>query len=83
MLDSTLKIYIYKVILPPLIQEELLSDTRECMWTKYWVTCLVNLSLPRKSVVRLTDCSDMTIAVDWDVKTQTKQSKNQNKLMDT
>ena len=26
-----------------------------------------------KSVVRLTDCSDMTIAVDWDVKNKKKQ----------
>ena len=25
-------------------------------------------------MVRLTDCLDMTIAVDWDVKQQTKQS---------
>ena len=32
------------------------------------------LSLPRKSVVRLTDHLDMTIVVDWDVKT-TKQTK--------
>ena len=28
----------------------------------------------KKSVVRLTDCPDMTIAVDWDVKHQTKQT---------
>ena len=30
----------------------------------------LGLSLPRKSVVRLTDRLDITIAVDWDVKPQ-------------
>ena len=34
------------------------------------VNCLVKLA-QEKSVVRLTDCSNMTIAVDWDVKNQT------------
>ena len=37
---------------------------------------LLSLSLPRKSAVRLTERFDMTIAVDWDVKPQTKQNKN-------
>ena len=32
------------------------------------------LSLPRKSVVRLTDRHDMTILVDWGVKPQSKQN---------
>ena len=47
----------------------------------YWrndvhlVNCL-GLSLPRKSVVRLTDGLDMTIAVEWDVK---PQNNNNNK----
>ena len=36
----------------------------------------LSLSLPRKNVVRSTDCLDMTIAVDWDIKPQTKQQKN-------
>ena len=36
---------------------------------------LVSLSLPRESVLRLTDHLNMTIAVDWDVKPQTKQAK--------
>ena len=36
------------------------------MCTKYW------LSLPGKSVVRLHDRLEMTIAVDWDVKSQNK-----------
>ena len=31
------------------------------------VNCLVMLA-QEKSVVRLTDCPDMTIAVDWDIK---------------
>ena len=30
----------------------------------------LGLSLPRKSVVRLTDHLDMTVAADWDVKPQ-------------
>ena len=28
-----------------------------------------------KSVVRLTDCLDMTVVVDWDVKPQNKQTE--------
>ena len=32
-------------------------------------------SLPRNSVVRLTDLLNMTIVVDWDVKPQIKQTK--------
>ena len=32
------------------------------------------LSLPSESMVRLTDRLTMTIAVDWDVKQQTKQT---------
>ena len=32
-------------------------------------------SLPRNSVVRLTDRLNMTIVVDWDVKPQIKQTK--------
>ena len=31
-------------------------------------------SLPRNSVVRLTDCLDMTVVVDGDVKPQIKQT---------
>ena len=38
------------------------------------VKCLIKLAL-EKSVVRWTDCLDMTIAVDWDVKPQIKQNK--------
>ena len=34
---------------------------------------MLSLSLPRKSVVRLTNCLDMAIADDWDVKPQTKR----------
>ena len=37
------------------------------------VNCLVDLA-QENSVVRLTDCLDMTIAVDLDVKPQTKQT---------
>ena len=35
-------------------------------------------SLPKNSVVRLTDCLDMTIVVDWDVKPQIKGNKKLN-----
>ena len=37
---------------------------------------LLSLSLPRKSVIRLTDHLDMNIAVDWSVKPQNKQKTN-------
>ena len=37
------------------------------------VNSLGGLSLPRKSVVRLTDCPDMTSAVYYDRKTTTQQ----------
>ena len=47
----------------PLIQEGQLSVTGESMCTKYWFIRLGGLSLPRKRVVRLTDCPDMTIGV--------------------
>ena len=58
------------VILLPLIQEGLLSVTSESICTEYWywLTC-------PGSVVRLTNHLDMTIAVDWDIKPQTKQIK--------
>ena len=54
---------IFSTVMPLLllIQEGLLS---------------VIVSLPSKSVVRLTDRLDRTIAVDWDVKPQTKQTKS-------
>ena len=55
-----------------MIQEQQLSVTGESMCTKY---CMVNslggLSLP--SVVRLTDCPDMNIAVYHGCKTTTHQ----------
>ena len=44
-----------------------------------WINCL-GLSLPRKSVVRLTDRLDMTIAVEWDVKPQKQQQQHQSIL---
>ena len=55
----------------PLIQEEQLSvtgETCESMYAKYWLT-----SLPRKSVVRLTDRPDMTI---WLVTVDVKHNNN-------
>ena len=56
----------------PLIQVGKLSVTGERMCTKYWLT------LPRKTVVMLTDRPDMTIVVDWDIKPQIKQNKIQD-----
>ena len=47
-------------------------------WWKDGQLVLVNrlgLRLPRKIVVRLIDCLDMTIVVDWDVEPQNKQTK--------
>ena len=50
----------------PLIQEGLLSVTHKVL-----INCLIKLA-QEKNVVRLTDHLDMTIAVDWGVKPQTK-----------
>ena len=50
------------ILLLQLIEERLLSVVHKVL-----------VSLPRKSVVVLTDGLDMTIAVDWDVKPQIKQ----------
>ena len=65
------------VILLPLIQEGLLSVTCTCKLNYVHlklVNRLVKACLREKSVVRLTDHLDMTIAVDKDVKPQTKQT---------
>ena len=59
------------ILLLTLIQEGLLSVTIESMCMKYWLT-----SLPRKSVVRLTDHLDITIDIDWDIKPQTEPPQN-------
>ena len=47
-------------------------------WQKDVYLVLVNYigSQPKNSVVRLTDRLDMTIVVDWDVKSQIKQINN-------
>ena len=47
-------------------------------WPKDVHLVLVNRlgSLPRNSVVRLTDRLNMTVVVDWDVKPQIKQNTN-------
>ena len=55
----------------PLFHEGQLSVTGESMCTKYLlVNRLGGLSLPRKSVVRLTDRPDMTLMFTADVKQQ-------------
>ena len=53
------------------------SRTVVSYWRKDVRLVLVNCleSLSRNSVVRLTDRLDMIIVVDWDVKTQIKQTK--------
>ena len=58
-------------ILAFLYSKGLLSVTNERMCTNYWLTACS--SLPRKSVVRLTDFHVMTIAVAWGLKQQNKQ----------
>ena len=62
------------ILLLILIQKGLLSVTSESMCTMYWLTACKLAH--EKSVVRLTDRLDMTIAVDWDVKPQTNQIKH-------
>ena len=59
----------------PLFQEGQLSVTGESMCTKYWLTAfgLGGLSLPRKSVIRLTDHPDMTLDVYRGGKTTMQQ----------
>ena len=55
------------------IQEGLLSVTSESMCTNYWLTDCS--SLPRKSVLRWTDCPPMTIAVDLGRKARKQTNK--------
>ena len=43
------------------------------------VNGLVKLAL-EKSVVIVTDCPDMTIVVDWDIKNQTKQTNKTDQI---
>ena len=57
------------ILLPSLVQEGLLSVTSKSVCTKYWLTA--------KSIIhRKKVCPGMTIAVDWDIKHQTKQIDN-------
>ena len=51
------------ILLLQLIQEGMLSVT-----SKKAQSTALSQACPGKSVVRWTDCPDMTIAVDWDVK---------------
>ena len=54
-----------------LIQEGLLLVSSESLCTKYWLT---THACQGQCVVRLTDCFDMAIAVNWDVKHRTNQT---------
>ena len=62
------------VILLLLFQERLMSVTSESMCAKYCMVKPPSQACPEKSVIRLNDHLYMTIAVDWDVKPQTKQN---------
>ena len=66
------KIISMVILLPSVfIQEGLLSVTSESMCTKYQLTACPSF-LRKKSMVRLIDHPNMTIAVKWDVKQQNK-----------
>ena len=71
-MEIDLEIFSAAILLLPLIQEGLLSVTSKSMCTKYWLTTKSKLA-QEKSVVRLTNHLNMTIAVDFDGKPQTKQ----------
>ena len=68
------KIFSMVILLLLLIQEGLMSVTSERMWAKYCMVKPPSQACPEKSVIRLNDHLYMTIAVDWDVKPQTKQN---------
>ena len=63
------EIFSMDILLLPLIQEGLVSVISESMCTKYWLNA--KSSLPRKKCGYV----NITIAIDWDVKQQTKQNK--------
>ena len=69
-------------LLLPLVQEGQLSVTGKSMCSKYcMVNCLGGLSLPRESVVRLTDCPDMTLNVfTVNIKQQINNNNKMNNL---
>ena len=64
----------------PLIPEGLLSVTSESMCRKYWLTALVKLVKERVWLGEL-DHPVMTIALDLDIKYQTKQAKETKILL--
>ena len=66
------------ILLLLLIQEGLLSVSSVSMCTEYWLASQSIKLAQEKSVVRLTDCLNMTIAVDLDVnhKPNTKNDHN-------
>ena len=64
------------------LRQGCIADSRRAVvtyWQKYvhkvLVNCLEDLSLPRKSVVRLTDPPDMTLTVYRESKTATQQQQ--------
>ena len=77
-LEINREIFPSVILLLQLIQEGLLSVTSESMYTEYWLTTQSKLSQEKK-LIQLTDRLNMTTAVDWDVKPQTKQTLSSNK----
>ena len=60
------------ILLPSAYSRRVVVSYKQKHVHKVLVSCLVKL-VQEKSVVRLTDRPDMTIAVDWDIKKQTKK----------
>ena len=61
------------ILLPSAVSRKVVVSCKRKHVHEVLVNCLE--ACPGKSVVRWTDCPDMTIAVDCDVKHQTKQKK--------
>ena len=56
-------------------KNKILAKTSEFTVRPQTTGCQLRRNLPRKNVVNLTECLDMPLAVDWDVKQQTQQSR--------
>ena len=70
-----------ETIAPKNLRLVLIQEGQFSYWRKYVHEVLVNrlggLGLPRKSVVRLTDCPDMTFDIYRERKTTTQQQQQQ------
>ena len=61
------------ILLPSAVSRRVVVSYKRKYVHEVLVNCLVKLT-QEKNVVRWTDHPDMTIAVNWDVKNQTKQN---------